>query len=212
MLTLCCSVFRPPVQPFAMMSPIRRSVVMLLVLLAACACVSVTALHSSLAPLHAFDGQAAPTLAMAELLSVADGAFAPATVALRTFAACNLGDSQCTRYQAFGFCCPPGSSLAAEREGPKRYVGKCSGHPGNKGTCAKKPKANYKPPRFPACKKGNASCRDNKYGEKVESGDRCCPGGSDLEATDYDVDKDEFVGPVTCIGRRFQCADDDEDE
>jgi hypothetical protein len=28
---------------------------------------------------------------------------------VKSFKACNLGDSKCTGYQAFGFCCPAGS-------------------------------------------------------------------------------------------------------
>jgi len=131
----------------------------------------------------------------------------------RSFKACNLGDARCTSYQAFGFCCPAGSSLSASREGPNRYVGKCTAdQPGNKAKCAKKPKSNYKPPRFPACKKGNASCRDNKYGEKVVLGGWCCPGGSDLESKGYDIDAGKMIGPITCIGRRFRCAPDESDD
>ena len=95
-------------------------------------------------------------------------------------------------------------------------MGKCTAdQPGNKAKCAKKPKSNYKPPRFPACKKGNASCRDNKYGEKVVLGGWCCPGGSDLESKGYDIDEGKMIGPITCHGRRFRCAseeDEDDDE
>jgi len=149
---------------------------------------------------------------LSHLASPSTGAAVDAALiesSVKSFKACNLGDAKCTGYQAFGFCCPAGSTLTAGRNGPGLYSGRCMG---GKGKCAKTPKAKYSPPRSPACRKGNASCRDSRHSDATTMGDWCCPGNTDLEKKGYDLENDEIIGPVTCIGRRFQCAEDDEDE
>jgi hypothetical protein len=117
-----------------------------------------------------------------------------------SFRACNLGDSSCTSFQAYGFCCPAGSSLMASHNGPKNlYTGKCRGT----GKCAKKPKKKYSPPRWPACLAGTISC------SKTESmntlGSYCCPDNTDMDYKSY-TEEGGFVGLVTCIGAKFTCG------
>ena len=149
---------------------------------------------------------------LSHLVSPSTGAAADTALiesSARSFKACNLGDAMCTGYQAFGFCCPADSTLTAGRDGPGLYSGRCMG--GNR-KCGKTPKAKYSPPRSPACRKGNASCRDSPHSDATTMGDWCCPGNTDLDSKGSDLENDEIIGLVTCIGRRFQCVEHDEYE